>query len=60
MQPVSLLLLDINMPIMDGMEATKLIKEKYKEINERLQSSGLDEEESDDDEEEKKINTSQK
>ena len=29
-QPVALLLLDINMPIMSGMEALKAIKEKFR------------------------------
>ena len=38
-QPVSLLLLDINMPILTGMEAIKLIKEKYQQSNDMLNSS---------------------
>ena len=33
LQPVSLLLLDINMPIVNGMEALKLIKQKFVELN---------------------------
>ena len=33
-QPVSLLLLDINMPIMDGLETLKLVKEKFRKLNE--------------------------
>ena len=32
-QPVSLVLLDINMPIMNGLEALKQIKEQYANIN---------------------------
>ena len=35
--PVSLLLLDINMPIVDGLECAKSIKELYREKN--LQST---------------------
>ena len=35
-QPVALLLLDINMPLLNGMEACKLVKEKYRRLNERL------------------------
>ena len=31
--PVSLVLLDINMPIMDGMEAAKKIKDKFQKFN---------------------------
>ena len=31
--PVSLLLLDINMPIVDGLECAKSIMELYKETN---------------------------
>ena len=33
LQPVSLLLLDINMPKMSGIEALKIIKQKYEQIN---------------------------
>ena len=32
-QPVSLLLLDINMPILDGMETCKRVKMKFEEFN---------------------------
>ena len=32
-QPVSLILLDINMPIMTGIEAITIIKQKYEEAN---------------------------
>ena len=35
-QPVSLIILDINMPIMDGMETAKRIKQLYDEYNEML------------------------
>lgn len=35
-QPVSLVILDINMPIMDGMETAKRIKQLYDEYNEML------------------------
>ena len=35
-QPVALLLLDINMPLLSGMEACKLVKEKYHKLNKRL------------------------
>lgn len=35
LQPVTLLLLDINMPILNGMEAFDRIKKKYNEINEK-------------------------
>ena len=36
-QPVSLLLLDINMPIYDGIQAIRLIKESYQRVNEGQQ-----------------------
>ena len=32
-QPVSLLILDINMPIVNGIDAMKSIMDKYKKIN---------------------------
>ena len=35
-QPVALLLLDINMPILGGMEALKIIKSKYQRMNSAL------------------------
>ena len=35
-QPISLLLLDINMPNITGLEALKMIKQKYREVNEEL------------------------
>ena len=35
LQPVALLLLDINMPIMTGMEVMLKLKKKYNEINEK-------------------------
>ena len=35
-QPVLLVILDINMPIMDGLEAAKLLKEKYEDFNKRV------------------------
>ena len=35
LQPVSLLLLDINMPILDGIETQKLIMEKFQKLHER-------------------------
>ena len=38
-QPVSLLLLDINMPIKSGLEAIIDIKEKYRVVNEQHQNS---------------------
>ena len=38
-QPVSLLLLDINMPDVNGMEALVQIKEKYRFLNERLKQA---------------------
>ena len=40
-QPVSLLLLDINMPMLTGMEAIKRIKVKYEEANKRIEQQGL-------------------
>ena len=32
-QPITLLLLDINMPVMDGLKTTKSLKEKIDQIN---------------------------
>ena len=37
-QPVTLLLLDVNMPILTGMEAMKMIRDKYKQINEKYRA----------------------
>ena len=39
-QPVALLLLDINMPVMTGIEALSIIKKKFKETNKELISKG--------------------
>ena len=36
LQPVSLLMLDINMPILNGLETLKIVKEKFEKINEKL------------------------
>ena len=36
-QPISLLLLDINMPIMNGFEVLPLAKEKFRLLNEKRQ-----------------------
>ena len=38
LQPVALLLLDINMPIMTGMEVMLKLKKKYIEINEKAKA----------------------
>ena len=38
LQPVTLLLLDINMPILNGMEAFNRINNKYNEINEKARA----------------------
>ena len=35
-QPISLLLLDINMPIISGLECAQQVKQLYREINEKL------------------------
>ena len=35
-QPISLLLLDINMPIISGLECAQQVKQLYREINEEL------------------------
>ena len=42
-QPVSLVLLDIHMPILSGIEAFKLIKDKYLRVNEKLSQAGSSE-----------------
>ena len=34
-QPISLLLLDINMPIVDGLKTTKLLQEKIDKFNDQ-------------------------
>ena len=34
-QPISLLLLDINMPIVDGLKTTKLLQEKIDSFNDQ-------------------------
>ena len=39
-QPVCLLLIDINMPIMTGMEAIEIIKQKYERLNETRREQG--------------------
>ena len=33
-QPVALVLLDINMPILNGLETLRMIKERYKKLDE--------------------------
>ena len=38
-QPVALLLLDINMPMLDGKETMKLIKQKFEEANNLYQTT---------------------
>ena len=43
MQPISLLLLDINMPNINGLEALKMIKQVYKEANEELSQGSIEE-----------------
>ena len=35
-QPVTMLLLDIQMPIMNGLETMKLVKEKFVQRNEQI------------------------
>ena len=35
-QPVALLILDICMPILDGMETVKRVKEKFRQFNEEI------------------------
>ena len=35
-QPVALLFLDINMPILNGLKTVKLVKERYKTLNEKI------------------------
>ena len=39
-QPVSLLLLDINMPIMSGMQVCKAVRQLYKQYNDKVTSEG--------------------
>ena len=34
--PISLIILDINMPVVDGMQAAHLIKQRFDEFNECL------------------------
>ena len=34
--PVALLLLDINMPVMNGLDASKIIQDKFNYVNEKL------------------------
>ena len=36
LQPVSLLLLDINMPLLSGLQTLVLLKEKFKKLNDKL------------------------
>ena len=36
LQPVSLVILDINMPVIDGLKATALIKEKFSKLNDSI------------------------
>ena len=45
-QPVPLLLLDINMPMLNGMETLKLVKEKFRLVNERINANDGEEEKS--------------
>ena len=42
-QPIALLLLDINMPIMTGIEAISIIKKKFRQANNALASRGRSE-----------------
>lgn len=35
-QPISLLLLDINMPVLNGLQTLPLVKKKFAELNESL------------------------
>ena len=35
-QPVILAILDINMPVMDGLQAAKLLKEKFEDFNKKI------------------------
>ena len=39
-QPVSLVILDINMPILDGIQTSKRIKQMYNELNNQSDLSG--------------------
>ena len=41
LHPVSLILLDINMPVMDGMETSKTISNMFDQINNRRHPSQL-------------------
>ena len=34
--PISLIILDINMPVVDGMQAVHLIKQRFDELNDSL------------------------
>ena len=42
-QPITLLLIDINMPIMTGMEAVEHIKQKYERLNQSRREQGKEE-----------------
>ena len=46
-QPVSLLLLDINMPLLDGFETLKAVKGLFDQLNERLRKEQQHEEKAD-------------
>ena len=35
-QPVILVILDINMPVMDGLQAANLLKEKFEDFNKKI------------------------
>ena len=34
--PIALIILDINMPVIDGLEAAQLVKERFDDLNQRL------------------------
>lgn len=36
LMPIALIILDINMPMIDGLEAAQLVKERFDELNQRL------------------------